>query len=385
MVGPAATPLPAAPVPPALVQPEVARAAETSAPQAVTTPPPMPTAPPPGPSVPPAAVSSPSAAPRSSVRSAAESVGTVDASQAARHRALLAKLIDAAAGSADLEALSREPVDPATTAQLDRSLAQHAAAMRSELPADLDPETLVGEARRELLELGPIGPLLEDEGVEEIQVIRHDHVVALHDKKQVATEIAFSSEAAVARIVRRLAARSGLPLTSDEQFVDRRLMGGARLFAVLPPASGDAHMLVIRKPRRADASIEDLVRTGAISRAMASFFALAVQGRANILVTSAVGGGAPTLLGALAGAGDLEDRLVVLQEDDELVFNQPHTVSILLGNTAQEGARAVRAAIRVRPDRLVVGAFAGHVVGVELRHGGRQAQGRQQGVLPVGQ
>lgn len=68
------------------------------------------------------------------------------------------------------------------------------------------------------------------------------------------------------------------------------------------------------------------------------------------------------LLGALAGAGNLEDRVVVLQEDDELVLNQPHAISMLIGDTAEEGARAVHAAIRVRPDWLIVGAFAGHVV-----------------------
>src|SRR5262249_9031062 len=66
-----------------------------------------------------------------------------------------------------------------------------------------------------------------------------------------------------------------------------------------------------------------------------------------------------TLIGALAGAGSTEDRVVVLQEDDELVFNQPHTISILLGDKLEESARAVHAAARIRPDRLGVGAFSG--------------------------
>lgn len=121
-------------------------------------------------------------------------------------------------------------------------------------------------------------------------------------------------------------------------------------------------MLVFRKPQRALATLDELVKSGAVARQMATLLAQAVQGRANILVTGSVGAGATTLLGALAGAGNLEDRVVVLEEDEELVLNQPHTVSMLLGDTAEEGARAVHAAIRVRPDRLVVGAFAGHVV-----------------------
>jgi pilus assembly protein CpaF len=94
---------------------------------------------------------------------------------------------------------------------------------------------------------------------------------------------------------------------------------------------------------------------------MAGLFTQCVAARANILVTGAEGAGATTLLGALAAAGSTEDRVVVLQEDDELIFTQPHTISILLGDTAEEGARAVQAAARVRPDRLVVGAFAGPV------------------------
>lgn len=289
----------------------------------------------------------------------------MDSSQAALHRNALIKLMERATQSIDIGALANgDPPSPQLGATVERALTEKANAMRAsgELPAGVDPEVLVGEARRELFDLGPIGPLLEDEYVEEVQVIRHDHVVAMSGKKQVATEIAFTSEAAVARIVRRICVRSGRPLEHGETFVERRLDRGARLFGVLPPASGDGHMLVIRKPQRAFATLDELVKSGTIARQMAVLLAQAVQGRANILVTGGVGAGGSILLGALAGAGNLEDRVVVLQEDDELVLNQPHTVSMLLGDTAEGGARAVHAAIRVRPDRLVVSAFAGHVV-----------------------
>ena len=217
------------------------------------------------------------------------------------------------------------------------------------------------EARRELLEHGPLTPLFDDEDVTEIQVVRHDHVVAMHGRRQAPSEIGFSSEAAVARAIRRLCVASGRPLQPGEVFVERRLPRGGRLFAVLPRAEDSGHMVVIRKPQRADLTLEDLVRSGTISRAMAGLFTQCVAARANILVTGAEGAGATTLLGALAAAGSTEDRVVVLQEDDELIFNQPHTISILLGDTPEEGGRAVQAAARVRPDRLVVGAFSGPV------------------------
>jgi len=253
--------------------------------------------------------------------------------------------------------------DAGLSARIDQLLRERSLAMKAqgELRPELDADTLAGEARRELLEYGPLTALFDDEDVSEIQVMRNDYVVAMHGRRPVPTELGFSSEHAVSRVIRRLCLRAGRPLGDNETFVERRLPRGARLFAVIPPTLEQGHMIVVRKPQRADLTLEDLVRSGTISRAMAGFFAQCVEARANILVTGSVGAGATSLIGALAAAGSTDDRVVVLQEDDELIFNQPHTVSILLGDTPEEGARAVQAAARVRPDRLVVGAFAGSV------------------------
>jgi pilus assembly protein CpaF len=369
-----APPAPVTSQPPAFQTPS-APAAPAIVNQAPTVPPAGSSAPPRGASHPPAQAgashppvpSTPVSAPVPSPLPSSKRVDQppVDASQAQEHRVALAKLVERTSAAVDLSSLANgEAPDAARLATVDRALREKAASMRAanEIPTGLDPEVLVAEAKRELVELGPLGPLLEDEDVEEVQVIRHDYVVALHGRRQIATEIAFTSEQALARVVRRICVRAGAPLSPSEQFVERRLERGGRMFGVLPPTSGTGHMLVFRKPQRALLSLDDLVRSGTISRAMATLFAQCVAGRANILVAGAHNSGATALLGALAGAGGIEDRVVVLQEDDELIFNQPHTVSILIGDTAEEGARAVRAAIRVRPDRLVVGAFAGHVV-----------------------
>jgi pilus assembly protein CpaF len=285
-------------------------------------------------------------------------------SRIAAHRSALLVLLDRVSETVDLHALDGGAApDDALAARVDRALAERASAMRAqgEIRAEIDVDALIGEARRELLDLGPLTPLFDDEDVSEIQVVRSDYVVAMHGRRQVPSDLGFSSEAAVARAIRRLCVSAGKPLQVGEMFVERRLPRGARMFAVLPPASDQGHMVVIRKPQRADLTLEDLVRSGTISRAMAGLFAQCVEARANILVTGAVGAGATSLLGALAAAGSTNDRVVVLQEDDELIFNQPHTISILLGDTPEEGARAVQAAARIRPDRLVVGAFAGTV------------------------
>jgi pilus assembly protein CpaF len=289
--------------------------------------------------------------------------GAANARIAAQRGALIA-LIDRVSELVDLRALdSGAPPDDAMIGRVDRALAERTTILRAEggLPGDVDVDALLTEARRELLDLGPLASLFADEDVSEIQIVRSDHVVAMHGRRQVPSDIGFSSEAAVARVVRRLCVSAGKPLQPGEHFVERRLPRGARLFAVLPPASDQGHMVVIRKPQRADLTLEDLVRSGTISRAMAGLFAQCVEARANLLVTGAVGAGATSLLGALAAAGSTTDRVVVLQEDDELIFTQPHTISILLGETPEEGARAVQAAARIRPDRLVIGAFAGSV------------------------
>ena len=241
--------------------------------------------------------------------------------------------------------------------RIERALADASSSLRDRGDVDLD--ALLVEARREICDLGPLAPLLDDEDVGEIQVVRHDYVVALHGRRQVPAEVGFTSERAVGRAIRRICVAAGKPLAEGEVFVERRLARGGRMFAILPRAEDHGHMVVLRKPQRADLSLEDLVRSGTISRAMASLLSQCVAAHANILVTGAAGAGTTTLIGALAGAGSTEDRVLVLQEDDELVFNQPHTVSILLGDKPDERVRAIQAAARIRPDRLVVGAFAG--------------------------
>lgn len=283
--------------------------------------------------------------------------------QPSAERAALTTLIERVTSAVDLTSIDTgEQPSNAVASRIDQALSDALAAMKlsGELK-DVSPEALLADARRELLELGPLGVLLDDEDVSEIQVIRHDYVVAIQGRRIHPSDVAFSSEQGVARAIRRLCIASGRPLESGEVFVDRRLPKSARLTAVLPPASDQGHMLMIRKPQRADLTLEDLVRSGTISRTMAGLLANCVAARANILVTGALGSGTTSLLGALAAAGSTDDRVVVLQEDDELVFNQPHTVSIVLGDTAETGARAVQAAARMHPDRLVVGSFTGHV------------------------
>ncbi|WP_437538505.1 ATPase, T2SS/T4P/T4SS family [Sorangium sp. So ce726] len=288
--------------------------------------------------------------------------GQGDSAQAVAHRRALGRLMERLADVVDLTPLdSGAPPDSALAQRIAQAIAAGAEALRAagELPPEVDVEALLADAQRELLTLGPLDRLLEDADVSEIQVFRYDHVIAMHGRRRVIAEVGFSSERAVGRAIRRLCVTAGQPIEAGASFVERTLPKGRRLFAVLPPAATST--LVIRKPQRPDVTLDDLVRNGTISRAMAGLLAQCVLGRGNLLVTGTRDAGTGWLLGALAAAAQPDDRIVVLQEEDELALDQPNTLSIAVGATTDERTRAVRAAVRIRPERVVVSSFSGHV------------------------
>ncbi|WP_438020858.1 ATPase, T2SS/T4P/T4SS family [Sorangium sp. So ce315] len=288
--------------------------------------------------------------------------GQGDSAQAVAHRKALGRILERLAEAIDLAPLDAgAPPDAALAQRIERAIAESAEATRAagELPPEVDAEALLADAQRELFTLGPLDRLLDDAEVSEIQVFRHDHVIAMHGRRRVIAEVGFSSERAVERVIRRLCRVAGQPLEEGARFVERILPNGRRLFAVLPPAA--TATLVIRKPQRPDVTLDDLVRNGTISRAMAGLLSQCVIGRGNLLVTGTRDAGTSWLLGALAAAAQPDDRFVVLQDEDELVLEQANALSIALGSTASERTRAVQAAARIRPERLVVSSFSGHV------------------------
>jgi pilus assembly protein CpaF len=289
----------------------------------------------------------------------------VDLAAQARRRALLGSLIQRASTALG------EPIAAQVSAELSRRLTDvlgiQAGLMMAagELPGGVETDTLIAEATRELVGTGPLEALLADEDVQEIHVAGHDHVSAMTTRGPLVCDVAFTSEAALVRALDRLCRSAGQPISDDEVYVDRRLGNGVRLFAIVGRASSTGHMAVLRKPQQADLSLGDLIHGGAISPAIGDLLRLAVMGRANVLVTGSRGAGTTSLVSALAAAGRTDDRVIALQDDDELVLHQPHTVSILLESTTEARAHAVRAAVRLLPDRLVVGSFSG-VVAAEV-------------------
>src|SRR5262245_62161644 len=169
-----------------------------------------------------------------------------DPAQVTAHRTALVALVDRVTEMLDLSSLAAGgPAEDALANRIERALAERVTSMKAdgEMSPDVDADALVVEGRRELLELGPISPMLEDEDVSEVQVFRHDFVVAMHGRRQAPAEVAFTSEHALVRAIRRLCLSSDRPLAEGETYVERRLAHGARMFAVLPPAADHGHML----------------------------------------------------------------------------------------------------------------------------------------------
>ncbi len=282
--------------------------------------------------------------------------------QAARRLALIT-LVDRVVDVVDLGALARGPaVDDALAQQIDRAVREQAKAMRSEgeAPDGVDLDGLARDAMREFVGLGPIGPLLDDDETTEVQVLRPDYVIARRGGSFVLVDPAFTSEEVVARIVARLAHQSGEDVRPDETVVERRLPRGAHLVAIAPSVA-PGWVFAIRKRRRVEASLDELVRSGAMSRSMAVFLETCVAARANILVAGSGSGTVPSMIGALASAIPSGERVAMLHDVDDISVPQAQVTSLTLADTDRRGADVVRAGARLGLERLVVVSLTGAV------------------------
>lgn len=282
--------------------------------------------------------------------------------QAARRLALIT-LVDRVADVVDLAPLKQSPVvTESLSQQIDRAVREQAKSMREEgeAPEGIDLELLARDALRELVGLGSIGPLLEDEETSEIHVARPDYVLAIKGGQSVLADPSFTSEDALARIVSRLAHQAGEPWGAGELVIERRLARGAQLVAIAPPAAAN-WVVSIRKRRRVETSLEDMVRGGALSRAMAQLLEGCAAARANVLVVGSGAGAVSSMLAAIAGAAPQGERVVVMQGDEEIGVPQGQVVPLALVERGVHADQSLRAAARLGADRLVVASLSGAV------------------------
>lgn len=357
-LGSAAPAAPAPPPPAVAPPPPVAAPAPLAPPLPPPVAAPLPIAPPPAP----AAAPAPSASVPPPGRATAPSrVPPKETPAQAGRRLALMTLLDRIADTVDLSPLRASPaVSDAFAQQIERAARDQANAMREEgdAPEGIDLDAVVRDAHRELVGLGALGPLLEDEEVSEIHCVRFDQLFTHRGGANVVAEpTAFSSEEALYRVIARLAQQSGDPWKPGETVLERRLPRAA-LVAIAPPAAAN-HVVSIRKRRRVETTLDELTRAGSMSKGMAQFLEAAVGARANVLVSGA--SPLPLLSALAAGGGAGGERVVVVQDVEEIGVGNAHVASLSLGDTRKLGEECVRAASKLRADRLIVTQLAGGV------------------------
>jgi len=236
---------------------------------------------------------------------------------------------------------------------------------REEGLARADRERLAGEIADDILGHGPLERLLADETVTEIMVNGpHDIWVERRGKLQ-ETPARFSDESHLRRIINKMVATVGRRIDESSPMVDARLPDGSRLNAVIPPLSLSGPLVTIRKFSRRPLDPADLVRLGTLGTQTVEFVQRCVVAELNILVSGGTGTGKTTLLNAMSTAIPDGDRIVTIEDAAELRLNQRHVLRLesRMKNIEGQGAidirELVRNALRMRPDRIIVGEVRG--------------------------
>ncbi|GAA2377635.1 TadA family conjugal transfer-associated ATPase [Nonomuraea africana] len=255
--------------------------------------------------------------------------------------------------------LARAGVEP--------SAAQVAVALRAEKSVYGDAEILaVARALcADLIGAGPLEPLLAAPDVTDVLVNGPREVWVDDGRGLRRTTIAFPDDGAVRRLAQRLAGAAGRRLDDASPHVDARLAGGVRLHAVLPPIASEGTCVSLRLPPRRTFTLSDLVAAGTVPVEAVAVLSAVVEARLAFLVTGGTGTGKTTLLSALLSLADPGERLLLVEDSAELRPLHPHVVRLETRPANLEGAGGVglrdlvRQALRMRPDRLVVGEVRG--------------------------
>jgi len=226
-------------------------------------------------------------------------------------------------------------------------------------------ERLVLEIWHETFGLGPLEPLMQDPTISDILVNGPRNIYVERRGKLERTDTAFHGNAHLMQIIDRIVSRVGRRVDESSPMVDARLPDGSRVNAIIPPLALDGPIVSIRRFAADPYRMADLIRFGALTPSLAEILTAAVKVRLNILVSGGTGAGKTTLLNVLSNAIPNDERIVTIEDSAELQLQQEHVVRLETRPPNLEGAGAVvsrdlvRNALRMRPDRIVVGEVRG--------------------------
>lgn len=213
----------------------------------------------------------------------------------------------------------------------------------------------------EILGLGPLQPLLEDDTITEVMVNGAKNIYVERRGKIQRAPLAFENNEHVMRIIERIVAPLGRRIDESSPYVDARLQDGSRVNAIIPPVSLVGPVLTIRKFARTPFSVDQLVQFGSITPEAVQFLDAAVKSRINIVISGGTGSGKTTLLNVLSGFIPADERIITIENAAELQLRQEHVVTLESrpANIEGKGEITIRNlvinALRMRPDRIIVG------------------------------
>src|SRR5215472_7299484 len=281
------------------------------------------------------------------------------------------------AGRGDLKEQVRaellQQIDPVAAGRVSRrTLQAQIAIMVSEIATahkvqlnELEEAALAAELTDDMVGLGPLEPLLQDDQVTDILVNGPFDIYVERFGKLEKTQARFRDAQHVVNIAQRIATAVGRRIDEASPMVDARLADGSRVNIVLPPLCLNGGTISIRKFSKQNITFETMVRQGNLSPEMAQFLDIAARCRVNILISGGTGSGKTTLLNAVSRHIDSGERIITIEDAVELRLQQPHVVQLESRPPNIEGAGAiaqrelVRNALRMRPDRIIVGEVRG--------------------------
>ncbi|MGE5672769.1 MAG: CpaF family protein [Mycobacterium leprae] len=229
----------------------------------------------------------------------------------------------------------------------------------------LEREAIAVDLYAEIIGYGPIQPLLDDPTVSEVMVNSPNQIYVERKGKLILTDVQFASDKQVLQVIDKIVAPLGRRIDESSPMVDARLPDGSRVNAIIPPLALKGPSITIRKFSRTPITIDNLVEWGTISREMALFLEACVQSRLNVVVSGGTGSGKTTTLNVLSSFIPDDERIVTIEDAAELQLRQEHVVSLETRPANIEGKgeisirHLVKNALRMRPDRVVVGECRG--------------------------
>jgi pilus assembly protein CpaF len=217
----------------------------------------------------------------------------------------------------------------------------------------------------ELIGFGPIQDLLDEADVTEVMVNRPEQIYIERKGKLIDTKVKFDNDEHIMRVIERIVSPLGRRIDTENPMVDARLPDGSRVNAVIPPVSIDGPVLTIRKFSKTKLTIEQLIEFDSLTPIMSDFLRACVLGRLNIIISGGTGSGKTTLLNVLSSFIPETERVVTIEDSAELRLDQRHVVRMEARPPNIDGRGQVtirdmvRNALRMRPDRIVVGECRG--------------------------